>query len=75
MRKLLADALRAFAALPDDDWRPHDWYVAMEAKRLAGEELALLDRAATSALVDRHRREYEHLLLLARRGELEAVQS
>ena len=46
MRKLLADALRAFVALPDDDWQPHDWYIAMEAKRLAGEELARLDRAA-----------------------------
>ena len=47
MRKLLADALRAFVALPDDDWQPHDWHIAMEAKRLAGEELARLDRAAT----------------------------
>ena len=47
MRKLLVDALRAFVALPDDDWQPHDWYIAMEAKRLAGEELARLDRAAT----------------------------
>ena len=46
MRKLLADALRAFVALPDDDWQPHDWHIAMEAKRLAGEELARLDRAA-----------------------------
>ena len=47
MRKLLADALRAFVALPDVDWQPHDWHIAMEAKRLAGEELARLDRAAT----------------------------
>jgi len=46
VRKLLADALRAFVALPDDDWQPHDWHIAMEAKRLAGEELARLDRAA-----------------------------
>ena len=45
--KLLVDALRAFAALPDDDWQPHDWHIAMEAKRLAGEELARLDRAAS----------------------------
>lgn len=47
MRKLLVDALRAFVALPDDDWQPHDWHIAMEAKRLAGEELARLDRAAS----------------------------
>jgi len=46
VRKLLVDALRAFVALPDDDWQPHDWHIAMEAKRLAGEELARLDRAA-----------------------------
>lgn len=47
VRKVLVDALRAFVALPDDDWQPHDWHIAMEAKRLAGEELARLDRAAS----------------------------
>lgn len=30
-------------------------------------------RQATTALIERHRREYDHLLLLARRGELESI--
>lgn len=42
--KRQAEAVRTLAALPDDDWQPHDWDSFLEAVRVLEDELRRYDR-------------------------------
>lgn len=67
---------RRRAAMGEDAWRSHVAAVVAKHRAKTGNAMGKQYRrdtyAAQQALIDRHRREYEHLLLLARRGELVA---
>jgi len=66
------------AELGDEAWRAYKAaHVRAHRERTGGDrdrEYARTQYRAVSALIDRHRAEYDRLLLLARRGELEVNQ-
>ena len=72
-----ARAARRRAEMGEEAWLAHQAEItrrSRERRGMAAERAySKAVREATSALVARHRREYDHLLLLARRGELDAA--
>lgn len=72
-------AARRRAEMGEEAWLAHKAEITRRSRARRGmvaeRAYSKAVREATSALVDRHRQEYEHLLLLARRGELEAIRA
>ncbi len=70
--KASSDRLRA--EVGEEAWRAHRTAIVVKSRQrngnASGKENQKAQRAAFRVLRDRHRKEWEHLLLLARRGEL-----
>lgn len=70
-----ASVARRRAAMGDEAWYAHRRAQVNASRRRTGGAAGLAYNraryAAFQALADRHRKEFEHLLLLARRGELD----
>ena len=65
------------AEMGEEAWLAHQREITRRhrerTKNAKGKEYQAAKNRAISVLMERHRTEFEHLLLLARRGELEAV--
>jgi hypothetical protein len=63
----------------DEAYRAHQALIVKKSRQKRGysqeRDYSKAQREALWALVDRHRREFDHLFLLARRGELESLGS